>query len=58
MKNPKFNQFTQQKLNDVITEIETHIEFQAKVTIEYVEYIQQSNTNKHYYAKSEIKTNK
>jgi len=55
VKNEKFNNKTDKRLLDIAKEIESHINYVAKVTIEYKEYIQQSISSKHYYAKSDIK---
>lgn len=55
VKNDKCTNETLENLEKIILEIEDHIEQQAKVEILYVDYIQQSSTSKHYYAKSDIR---
>jgi len=55
VKNKKFDEHTEKRLEDVVGEIEMHIDYVAKVTLEYKGYIQQSISSKHYYAKSDIK---
>ncbi len=57
VKNAKFNGQTENKLNEIIQEIEGHIGHQAKVELSFVDYIEQSITSKHYYAKSDVKIN-
>lgn len=54
IKNKKFSEQTEINLKTVVKEIESHIDFQAKIELLYVDYIEQSATSKHYYAKSDI----
>ncbi len=55
VKNSKFGDKTAENLELAATEIEEHIEHQAKVELVYVDYIEQSSSAKHYYAKSDVK---
>lgn len=55
VKNAKFTEQTKRNLEAAADEIQEHIEQQAKVEILYVDYIEQSSTAKHYYAKSDVK---
>jgi phenylacetate-CoA ligase len=55
VKNSKFNDATENNLKNVVIEIENHIDNEARVELVYKDYIEQSQSSKHYYAKSDIK---
>ncbi|MCD8411715.1 phenylacetate--CoA ligase family protein [Tenacibaculum finnmarkense] len=55
VKNNMFNENTELKMLNIVKEIEKHINNKATVTIEYKDYIAQSISSKHYYAKSDVK---
>jgi phenylacetate-CoA ligase len=54
VKNDRFSDCTHDNILQVIDEIKEHINQKAKVSLIYQEYIEQSSTSKHYYAKSDI----
>jgi len=55
VKNEKFNAQTEEKLKMAVLEIQNHINDQAIVELIYKDYIEQSKSSKHYYARSDIK---
>ena len=55
VKNKSFSQETHDNILEIINEIKEHINYQANVELIYQNYIEQSSSSKHYYAKSDIK---
>lgn len=55
VKNNKYSSETLVNLQDTIKEIETHINYKAELELVFDDYIEQSVTSKHYYAKSDVR---
>ena len=55
VKNNRFTNDTHDNILKAMSEIEDHINHTAAVELIYQEYIEQSSTSKHYYAKSDVK---
>lgn len=55
VKNDRFTKDTHENTIKAINEIKIHINQKANVQLIYVDYIEQSSTSKHYYAKSDVK---
>ena len=55
VKNKRFSQETHDNILEIINEIKEHINYKANVELIYQNYIEQSSSSKHYYAKSDIK---
>lgn len=54
VRNERFSADTERRLREVKAEIETHIEQQAQVEVEYVDQIEQTSSGKHLYARSDV----
>lgn len=55
VKNKNYNAKTEVNLANVIQEIAEHTAHQATIELVFVDYIEQSKSSKHYYAKSDVK---
>lgn len=55
VKNSKFNNDTELSISRAVEEIYQMINGEASIKVLYTDYIEQSSSSKHYYAKSDIK---
>ncbi|MFA8300213.1 MAG: phenylacetate--CoA ligase family protein [Hyphomicrobiales bacterium] len=55
VKNEKFTNATLDNIDKAINDIKKHINNEAEIELVFTDYIEQSVTSKHYYAKSDVK---
>jgi phenylacetate-CoA ligase len=55
VRNARFDRDTEKRVQAAARQIESDVTHQATVEVVYVDYIDQSATNKHYYARSDVK---